>query len=84
MTTVATVGYGDAFPLPAAGRGIAVVLMLAGITFFGFVTANIASLFLERTKSDEATANDREAELAQRLRAIELHLETLTRQLDAR
>ncbi len=35
MTTVTTVGYGDAIPVTPAGRAFAVVLMLIGVGLFG-------------------------------------------------
>jgi voltage-gated potassium channel len=53
MTTFATVGYGDKYPVTAAGRGIAVALMLLGIAAFGVITANLAALFVEE-QEDEA------------------------------
>jgi voltage-gated potassium channel len=46
VVTVATVGYGDAFPVTAAGRVVAVVLMLLGIGLFGILAAALASYFL--------------------------------------
>jgi len=47
MTTVTTVGYGDAVPETPEGKGVAVVLMLVGISFFSWVTANIAAFLVE-------------------------------------
>lgn len=47
ITTVTTVGYGDTAPVTAEGRGIAVLLMLVGIAFFSWVTANIAAFLVE-------------------------------------
>ena len=64
ITTVTTVGYGDKYPITAAGRGIAVALMILGIAAFGLITANLAALFLEQ----------QEDETQVRLRAIEEEL----------
>lgn len=47
MATVTTVGYGDNVPVTPEGRGVAVVLMLIGIAFFSWVTANIAAFLVE-------------------------------------
>lgn len=68
MTTFATVGYGDKYPVTAAGRGIAVALMLLGIAAFGVVTAKLAALFVEE-QEDDAKLHLRS--LDDRLRRIE-------------
>lgn len=47
FVTVTTVGYGDYFPESLVGRIMAGVLMIAGIGTFGFVTAAVASSFVE-------------------------------------
>lgn len=47
MTTVTTVGYGDHFPVSAAGKGIALVLILIGVGTIGLITASVASFFIE-------------------------------------
>jgi len=47
MSTVTTVGYGDAFPVTAQGKSIAVFLMLVGIAFFSWLTANVAAFLVE-------------------------------------
>lgn len=51
-TTMTTVGYGDLAPVTAAGRVVAVVTMLVGISAFAVVTAKIAEL-LVRTAPEE-------------------------------
>jgi voltage-gated potassium channel len=72
MVTVTTVGYGDKFPVTPQGKGIAVVLMLAGIGLIGVLTATVASYFIGG-KEDEA-AKDR-TEILARLDRIEALLQ---------
>ena len=66
--TVTTVGYGDKYPASPGGRGVAVVLMLAGIGLIGVLTATVASYFVEEKADQE------KAELNQRLDRIEAML----------
>ena len=68
MVTVATVGYGDRYPVTPEGRAIAVVLMVIGIGLFGLIAATLASFFLEQQNKAE------KASLTIRLEAIELRL----------
>ncbi|MGD9527204.1 MAG: potassium channel family protein, partial [Pseudonocardia sp.] len=51
--TVTTVGYGDTFPVTAAGRVIAFGLMLVGISLLGVLTASVAAWFVGRTREVE-------------------------------
>lgn len=51
--TMATVGYGDHYPVSAAGRGVAVALMLLGIAALSALTAVIAA-FLVREPQEAA------------------------------
>lgn len=48
IVTFLTVGYGDRYPITLEGRIVGGVLMLAGITAVGIVTAKISSYFLEQ------------------------------------
>ncbi|QXC56065.1 potassium channel family protein [Vibrio mimicus] len=59
MSTITTVGYGDMYPVTGFGRGVAVFLMLTGITLFGLLTASVASFFVEddTAKKDHVTIN---------------------------
>ncbi len=53
--TITTVGYGDVFPVTAAGRVIGVVTMAVGISAFAVVTAKMAE-FLVRTSAEDDRA----------------------------
>lgn len=48
VTTVTTVGYGDTSPVTLEGRIAAGMLMLAGISIFGVITANISARFISQ------------------------------------
>lgn len=69
VTTVTTVGYGDRFPVTAAGRGVGVALMILGVALFGFLAGNLASFFLER--HEEETVDPKLGEIEERLARIE-------------
>jgi voltage-gated potassium channel len=69
---VTTVGYGDTFPVTAAGRGIAAFLMVAGIALFGILTANVAAFFVESHGQQETDATSEKLdEVLRRLAALE-------------
>jgi voltage-gated potassium channel len=74
VTTITTVGYGDRFPMSTAGRGVAVVLMIAGIAMFGVITATIAAYFVEQ-KAEEDLAG-RLDQIMERLERIEGKLQS--------
>jgi voltage-gated potassium channel len=71
MATVTTAGYGDKFPVTSEGRIIGVFLMIAGVGFFGTLTAYIASVFLNPGKTSDAS----ETELAKELRLLRERIE---------
>lgn len=78
MTTITTVGYGDTYPVTAEGRGVAVFLMIVGISLFGFLTANIAAFLvsLDKPQSDVSLRD-----IASKLDSVERELASLRRQL---
>lgn len=73
VTTVTTVGYGDKFPVTAAGRGVAAALMVTGIALFGVLTANLAAFMLERDEEPEP-ADDRLDQILRELAEVKAQL----------
>jgi voltage-gated potassium channel len=76
IVTMFTVGYGDTYPHTIVGKVSATVLMFAGIALFGWVTAALASLFVESSSEKDARRQRDEmqaqiSEMAQQLRRIE-------------
>lgn len=53
MSTVSTVGYGDHYPVTAAGRAIGVMLMIAGVGIFGVTPAAAAAWFVSADRAEE-------------------------------
>ena len=51
FTTIATVGYGDTYPVTDAGRFVGVMLMIAGVSAFSVLTSYIASTFMSRGRN---------------------------------
>ena len=74
--TVTTVGYGDNVPVSAAGRFLAVIVMLFGIGFLTVITAAITSTFISRS-SREQMRSDAETPTAEQFRQLDRRLERI-------
>jgi voltage-gated potassium channel len=79
IQTVTTVGYGDVVPQQTAGKAIAAVLMLGGLSFLSVLTATITSAFVSRRQRQAQERGDdpimRElASISQRLESLEEEL----------
>lgn len=57
-TTVATVGYGDRYPVTTSGRFIAIGLMLVGIAMVGALTASVAAWLVNQVAIQDRSNQD--------------------------
>jgi voltage-gated potassium channel len=73
IQTVTTVGYGDVVPGSTAGKVIASLLMLGGLSLFAVVTGAITSAFVAQ----------RQREMAAKADPVAQRLDELTAKLDA-
>jgi voltage-gated potassium channel Kch len=78
--TVTTVGYGDQVPANLAGRLVAVLVMLVGISLLTIITASITSTFVSRS-ANEPTPSDAESRWEEHLRQLDSRLERIERAL---
>lgn len=56
--TMATVGYGDKFPISPEGQWVAVIIVLTGIALLGTVSAVLAAWFVDSVKETESEILD--------------------------
>ncbi|WP_243225000.1 potassium channel family protein [Microbacterium sp. CIAB417] len=54
IVTIATVGYGDQYPVTQAGRLLGVLIIVVGVGIFGTFTGYLANLFLGPSGKTEA------------------------------
>lgn len=72
--TVTTVGYGDFVPVTWTGRGLAVLVMLVGISVLGVVTASLSAALVKRAHQGPDKVDEVLTELAE-LKAMVAKLE---------
>lgn len=53
FVTMSTVGYGDVYPVTEAGRFVAVMMMVVGVSLLGLVSATLASALLLKLRGEE-------------------------------
>ena len=80
LQTVTTVGYGDVTPKNPAGKMVAALVMLEGISFLAIVTAAITSTFVTRAAQERSAAAEDSLESEESL--LEARLDALAQQLD--
>ena len=81
ITTVTTVGYGDVYPVSNAGRVIAVLLMIGGISLVGVVTAALASWVIQTVAAEEGVS---QAATAAHIEELRDEIRALAEQIQAR
>ena len=85
--TIATVGYGDHYPVTFIGRMVAVGLMIGGIALLGVITAALASWLIEQvakqTENAEEKLEKQLAEVNERLDKLTVLLEAVAASPDA-
>ncbi|GEM_PF-1303825 len=75
MSTLMTVGYGDLVPVTLQGRIAGIMLMIVGISLFGWLTASLASFLMQRREEPEERDLFKALErVTSRLAAIEARL----------
>ncbi|HUR82809.1 MAG TPA: ion transporter [Thermoanaerobaculia bacterium] len=75
FSTIATVGYGDKYPLTMEGRFIAAILMTAGVGLFGAISAALAAWFL---RPEEEATDIEIAELRKEIAALREAIERMS------
>jgi len=80
--TVTTVGYGDVVPQQTAGKAIAVILMLGGLSFLAVLTGAITSAFVTRAQAEEKEESG--DAVMERLDELSSQLEAIRADLDGR
>ena len=78
ITTMATVGYGDTYPVSTQGRIVGTALMIMGVALLGTITASIASNFNSTDSEDSSKSTSSTAEidvLKERIAELEARLE---------
>ncbi len=63
IVTLATVGYGDKYPVTTAGRVIGVIVIVVGVGLFSALTSFLAQWFLKPRVTDEQSQASNTAEI---------------------
>ncbi len=71
FVTVATVGYGDFYPVTNSGRLIAIGIMIAGIGIFSILTGYLATSFQMRRREEEESLAALRREVAELRNRVE-------------
>jgi len=67
FVTIATVGYGDYYPVTTAGRITGILLMFVGVGIFGVLSAFLANAFISPRRNSSQISSNELAEIKQEL-----------------
>jgi voltage-gated potassium channel len=76
IVTIATVGYGDYYPVTGAGRATAMLVMTVGIGFFTVLTGFLATSFLSHRRDKAGRGEDDGTVTKEQIAAVKDQLET--------
>lgn len=79
VVTMATVGYGDKYPVTVMGRIVGAFLMIAGVGLFGTFTAYVASFFV---KSEQKEEKKRDEMMLVEVKALKQQLDQIEKRME--
>ena len=89
--TMATVGYGDKFPITPEGQWVAVIIVLTGIALLGTISAFLASWFIDNVEKveteileDTVKANQTISELLTEVQYLRKEVQKLSKQVSSK
>jgi len=81
IVTITTVGYGDFYPVTAAGRTTAVFIMFMGVGIIGALASILASLLVAPSSSAEESASEEETPAAAPALSVQEELKAVREEL---
>jgi voltage-gated potassium channel len=89
--TMATVGYGDKFPITPEGQWVAVIIVLTGIALLGTISAFLASWFIDNVEKveteileDTVKTNESIADLLNEVKSLRKEVQKLSKQVSSK
>lgn len=82
IVTMATVGYGDQYPVTTGGRILGALVILVGVGIFGTLTGYLANFFLAPRKSKPATEEPSIQDQLQALKELNAQQQQAIRDLE--